>query len=58
MLTQIFFIIAMGAFAVCFFTAARALLSEGFRGVVRRKKPLYLSFSVYVLFFVLYLVVQ
>ena len=46
MLTQIFFIIAMGA-----------LLSEGFRGVVRRKKPLYLSFSVYVLFFVLYLVV-
>lgn len=52
------FIIAMLALACCLFMAVGAVLTEGLRGIVTRKRPLYLAFSLYTVAFVLYLVTQ
>ena len=40
---------------VCFIVA---MLAEGLRGIATRKRPLYLTFSIYAVAFVLYLVTQ
>ena len=52
------FIVAMLAFACCLFMAVGAVLAEGLRGIATRKRPLYLTFSIYAVAFVLYLVTQ
>lgn len=48
----------MLAFACCLFMAVGAVLAEGLRGIATRKRPLYLTFSIYAVAFVLYLVTQ
>lgn len=58
MITQAAFLVAIIALACFLLTAAHALLSEGVQGIRHHKGVLYLTFSVYVLTFVFYLVTQ
>ena len=58
MFSTVCFIVAMLAFTCCLFMAVGAVLAEGLRGIATRKRPLYLTFSIYAVAFVLYLVTQ
>ena len=47
MFSTVCFIVAMLAFACCLFMAVGAVLAEGLCGIATRKRPLYLTFSIY-----------
>ncbi|MEE0511614.1 MAG: hypothetical protein UDG94_10310 [Peptococcaceae bacterium] len=58
MFSQAAFLVAMVAFACCVLLTIHALLEGGLSGIKRHKKSLYLTFSLYVLAFTLFLVTQ
>lgn len=58
MLAQVSIILSMFFLALTLLFALRALFAEGINGIATRKRPLYLTFSIYAVAFVLYLVTQ